>query len=85
MPEECSADILEMVDSCLQEDPHLRPTAKEVGRAMCIVSRPGLSREVLCARRPHLQPLAPARATPSWLVRYALRCYSQHRTFQASL
>eukprot|EP00891_Asterochloris_glomerata_P002164 jgi/Astpho2/2164/fgenesh1_pg.00040_%23_20_t len=30
VPEECSADILEMVDSCLQEEPHLRPSAKEV-------------------------------------------------------
>ena len=65
MPEECSADILEMVDSCLQEDPHLRPSAKEVGSSMCIASRPGLSHEVLSARRPYLQPLVPARATPS--------------------
>ena len=65
MPEECSADILEMVDSCLQEDPKLRPSAKEVGSEMCIVSQSDLLHEVLSARQPHLQPLAPARATPS--------------------
>ena len=38
MPEECSADILEMVDSCLQEDPDLRPSAKEVGQQKCALS-----------------------------------------------
>ena len=54
VPEECSADILEMVDSCLQEEPHLRPSAKEVVAYTCIVSRPGLSHGVQSARQPYL-------------------------------
>jgi serine/threonine protein kinase len=30
VPEECSQEVSDLIDACLQTDPHQRPTASEV-------------------------------------------------------